>query len=746
MTISNDQILIEQFAEDLANFADIGTDPPFIHSNDNHITIRIVRKGDLSEITVHKNTKEIYEAWADEQKKYSSFAALLASERYGNLRGWASQQAKAISQELDETGSLIKVNGHLNDSIKTADVEYIDNFFSGSQRNESTQILLIDGPAGIGKTQFITSLAHKRAVTFLKTQRPLILHVQSRGKTLSFLYDLMATSLQKLRLDVTFDQAPILAKYGLITIAIDGFDELADPDGYNNAWFQVSDLIQNIRGCGRIILAGRETFIGRDRVKKDISSIRDDCDELSVLTLQPPSKSTAMSWLSQQGWDDTKLRKIEDYLEPNSLALRPFFLKTLSNSVVIDHISSNNDIIQSSGSSILSILLDAMIEREIDKFGDAIEQQLKPWERRDYLRNLMAEAARDMAESNTSAISDSTLSWLVEIALPKQIDEAALRILKARSVNIAFLTNDERRGYRKFYHEKFYEYFLSIATIDIIATQRTGRVLARNILGSSFLETFGDIVNSILPYTRIPIFFEQLFSMFRSYPPIDRTRKNLGALAIASLTVADSYNDYIISDIELDECRIVGTSSGGIIKNVVISQLDCRGANLSSVKFSNVGIFSLIADPDTILPDTFPIPQQIRDISSSETLFAPEERDTWVKRHFENPPDEDIGLIPPHLRQHDAIKLLKKACRMRTYWLRLGDDIYTNRILQDNWWLVIERLLSKNGLLKEEYRQASGTNARFIHVRQAHDILSETQEDSSIVHFFEELISEISKE
>lgn len=30
---------------------------------------------------------------------------------------------------------------------------------------------------------------------------------------------------------------------------------------------------------------------------------------------------------------------------------------------------------------------------------------------------------------------------------------------------LAFLTNDDRAGYKKFYHEKFYEYFLGRALI-----------------------------------------------------------------------------------------------------------------------------------------------------------------------------------------------------------------------------------------------------------------------------------------
>ena len=72
---------------------------------------------------------------------------------------------------------------------------------------------------------------------------------------------------------MTFDQLPVLVRHGLVTLAIDGFDELGDPNGYDLAWGQVNELVTQIRGKGTLILAGRETFIGRERVSKQITSL-----------------------------------------------------------------------------------------------------------------------------------------------------------------------------------------------------------------------------------------------------------------------------------------------------------------------------------------------------------------------------------------------------------------------------------------------------------------------------------------
>lgn len=405
-------MLADAIAADIAVFADIGTEPPTVERVGGDPVVRFVRYGEVTELLVRQNGS-IIETFEEQTLKHANFKALLASDRFGNLRDWASKQQAYIDGELDAAGSLIELRGLLNGSASGIDVNEVDGLLATTQRDDSTRVLLIDGPAGIGKTQFIIGLASIRARRYLTDRRPLILHVQSRGRTLSYLYDLIAFSLQRLRLDVTFDQVPILAKHGLITVTIDGFDELADPDGYDLAWSQVNDLIRLLRGAGSLILAGRETFIGRERILKDIASLRDGIDEVHVLTLQPPTKSAALRWLEDQGWSTEQLDGIEEFLEPSSLALRPFFLKTLSDKEVARKVA------ETSSTSILSILMDAMVDRETDKFGEAVERDLSKSERGAFLRSYVGEAARDMAENGSSSISDATLSWLVEVALPK---------------------------------------------------------------------------------------------------------------------------------------------------------------------------------------------------------------------------------------------------------------------------------------------------------------------------------------
>lgn len=737
MNIPAQRITAQEIAADLSVFADVGTDPASVEPTSNGNIVHLTRHGEPVDILVLP-TGALVERTSDSETKHTNFKALLASDRYGNLRDWASKQKAYLYQELNTAGQGINVKGLLNGGMTPLAIADVDKVLTARQESDSTRILLIDGPAGIGKTQFIMALAASRVSNYSISRRPPILHVQSRGRTLSYLYDLVAFSLQRIRLEATYDQVPVLAKHGLITLAIDGFDELADPDGYNLAWSQVSDLAALLRGNGALILAGRETFIGKDRIVSEISSVREGKDEISVLTLRPPSKGVALDWLASQGWTDDQRNAVEEYLEPTSLALRPFFLAALANSNI------TQDLSDTASTSVLAILMEAMVEREIKKFGEAVEAELSVAERRTFLRTFSSEIARDMAENSTASISDATLSWLVEAALPKAVSDPVLRILKARAQVVAFLTNDDRNGYRRFFHEKFYEYFLSTSLIEMISSQQAGKVISRANFGSSLLETFGEVVSSGTPTRQAGVFLHAAHRMLREHPPIDSTRKNLGALLFASLEIADLIDAFEVTSVDLEECRFSGTAAKATIDSVIISQLDCRGGDLTEVSINNSVIVTLIADNETRVPDDMPVPSKIQDVTlGGRTIVRPEERSEWILNHLLNPAVANTGLVPPELRQHDMFKLLFKACRLRQYWMRRGDDMYAARILDNPLWPVIESALSENNLLTVELRQASGSDARFIHVRRPEEILSEKMDNVDVVGLFKALQSHL---
>jgi hypothetical protein len=728
---------ISEYALDISVFADLGTSLPRVDKIDNKYSIALTRDGEETILRFSHTDSSVKEIIGDSVHKFSSFASLLASDRYGSIRSWIDRQKAFLLQDTPDQPA-IELSGYLNNALGQYDIGAIDDLLSAPPNGKSTRILLIDGPAGIGKTRFIEDLCKRRLTQYKKTRRPPILHVQSRGRTLSYLSDLIAYNLQRLRLDVTFDQVPILSKYGLVVVAIDGFDELADPEGYGMAWSQVSDLVSTIRGDGTLILAGRETFIGRERLLKDVSSIRLDIDDTNVYTLIPPSKTEALRFLRHSGWTSGQCSAVESLLEPNSLALRPFFLKTLADKAVSFNIEESNS------GNIITILIDALLVREVAKFGEAVELELNISERDEYIRSLMRETARDMADNTTTAISDSTLSFLVDVALPKAVTDSTNRLLKQRAQVIAFLTNDDRAGFRRFYHEKFYEYFLAVEIVESVSRGQAIKPIARNLLASSFLETFGSLLTGGIPVDSAQIFLRAAIELARSYVALDRTKRNLTGLLIACLGIADLVDQFSLDGLEADEVRFTGTAAPASLRNLVISQFDCRGGDISQLNFDNCSIFTFIGDSATLLPRSFSMPALIQDVSKDRLQISdPAAILEWVRSHYLDQIEELDDLIPAEYLNHPAVRTLQKACRMKQYWLRNGDDKYSSRILTDKYWPLIENILAESNLLTVEMRQASGRDGRFLHIRKIEEIIDKNRNDKEVARLYELLVTKI---
>ena len=210
---------VSRLCEELAVFADLGTDAPKPMRHGRRLVVNMVRGGEeirLDFLDDGAGKVVVRTPTGHRLHSHASYKALLASEAFGNLRVWADHQKTYLEETLKEVGTPIEVNGVLPSSIGRLGIKSLDDFLVSRDRDDlSVQIMLIDGPAGIGKTKFIEFLAADRARKYLTVRRPLILHVQSRGRVLTFLQDLIAFSLQRLRLAVTFDQLPILVRHGL---------------------------------------------------------------------------------------------------------------------------------------------------------------------------------------------------------------------------------------------------------------------------------------------------------------------------------------------------------------------------------------------------------------------------------------------------------------------------------------------------------------------------------------------------
>jgi len=743
-----------RLCDELAIFSDLGTDPPQTIRHGDRLIVRMTRGGDELRLEFPDGADgKVIERPPEGGRpcSHASYKALLASETFGNLRLWAEHQKTVLRATLVGAGDRIHVEGILSGTSETLDSDALDTRLLPLDDNTpSIRVMLLDGPAGIGKTKFIECLAASRASRFLATRRPLVLHVQSRGRALTFLPDLIAFSLQRLRLSVTFDQLPVLVRHGLVTLAIDGFDELGDPNGYDLGWGQVNELVKEIRGKGTLILAGRETFIGRERVWKKIASLQEP-DLLEALSLQPPDPNDAKAWLRANHWSQHDIESADAIFDRGSYALRPFFLAQLGRPGVAPTIRNR------AAGHPLAFLVEMMIEREADKFDGPLDNALSVEQRRGFVRNLLREIAREMADDQTEAIDEVLLAWLVEGAAPEDLDPESLALLKNRAAVVAFLENDDAPHYRRFAHAQLLNFFLAEVTTDAISNGEVPKFIRRNILGADFLAALNDLVldAAMSEPARVHEFFQAASRTARTYLSVDRGARNLGAMLVTVLPAMNGGADLRIEGIEADESLIQGTAPEAVIANAAINQLDVQGADLRTVTFENCGIGTLIVDETTRVPPSFPDPARIRrqggGAGDSSMLEGYEEINDWLNRHGRSQPaaqQDDAELLPNDLRDDELVMLLERACRSRAYWIpkyRDNDDQFA-RFVNSRRWPDLLGLLGGHDLVREEQLSSSGRTNTFVHIKRRTEILAADPEDTQIRDFYTSLVERIRRD
>ena len=733
----------ESLVQDLAPFCDIGSTPK-VSEKDGKQTVKLLRDGRQVSLTFDSDGGRVQATFGGGQKKYfNSLASLLASDSFANLRRWSDLQREYLKATSVAGTDLIPFQGRTHDGRLIDSVEAVDALLGGERPSDSsTEILLLDGPAGVGKTTLIEQIGLRRAESYKASGNPLVLHVKSRGRVLSNLQDLMAFSLQTLRLSITYDQIPVLVKHGLVVLAIDGFDELGDPNGYQLAWAQVNDIVTFVRGRGSIILAGRDTFIGRDRLLKDVKSLRPDVDVVNEVALDSPLPDQARAWLKKTGqWNDTSLALpvVSVLFEQGSYALRPVFLRLIREQVKAKEVKAKSE------NDLTRFLVGHMIDREATKFGDVVERVLTPEKLREFIAEFLMEVARDMADSQAESIDAVALTWIAETSLGDGYPDEVVAMIKNRVGVIAFLADDDRSGHKRFSHAQIMNFFLSSAAFRAISAGDVPKFIRRNLLGADFLKTFGELTVSeaAMHESATDAFFKEAAKFAKTHSQVDRATRNLGALLLAASPSSRPAGGTSIGGFQVDDAVIRGTVPSCLFHNMVIKQLDVRGADLSGVEFDSCSILQLISDEASRFSRTFPNVDAIL-TSSGSNLTEQDVLAAWLDAHGRRPAD-GVSAVEK-LETHPAYKLLGKACRLRQYWLRSEGDHHAARILNDQWWPMLEVVLRKHDLLREEVdRQASGRSSTFYHVRQADRLLKQDRGDAEIMSFFDDLFEMTAK-
>lgn len=704
----------EQLVRDLRLFADPATELAHKESG-GKLWVELIRDGRDQSYSIDLASGESI-ARHNRNRSYASIQSLLASEEFVNLRAMRATQRRLLASKRPDL--YIEPEGQLIYRDGTTGSLHLDEFRKvvSSAEPDRLTLLLLDGPAGIGKTSLIERLVYERADP--ASSLPPLLHVVSSGSRLTDLNKALAHATQILRSNVTFDQVPVLVRLGVLQVAIDGFDELVDPEGYKDAWSALRHFLAEVHTGGPIILSGRDTFFDQqsfeERLASRISNLR-----LMQGRLQPVSVSSAEAFLRQSGWSESDIATARDHgwFRPGSYQLRPFFLTQIGS-------QGGWAELQASHGSPQSFLVSRFVGREADIVARMVEISRESAE--EALWDFYGILVEDMATSESEYVDEAYLALACELAFQDRVSPPDLNKLAFKAGSFGLLESNGSRGLRRLPHSELQNQFLARVVVrGLRDSAAVSTFLRRGMVSAALVEAFVDVVIA-LTFEQATGVHDRLLRSISEEAFAERFVSNCAALLLATLARAD-FPRLELESVGISEAKIVGTAGDASLTDLAITHLDVRGADVRSVAFQQCQVASLTVDPTTRFGSTTPNVShalQVEESTGIRFIRDPDEILAWLKSHAIVAEEVAATSDLPLVRYFD--RLCRKFMRQHQIRNSPSDEAYP--LLRDPFWPVVREILGDR--LEEESRQAGGPRNVFYRLAKPDALLNPMSGDS----------------
>ena len=705
-------------------------------------TASFVRKGE--EIAIQRESNGAIRTLAGPgQPRYRSFKGLLVSETFANLERLASAQMHRTANLADPgTGDLkefLPVAGEIRRSNGPDEPLTFDRVCDMLERpEERLRVFVIDGSAGVGKSHLIERIARRRAeAASYKSGKPLLLHVESRGKVLTSLNDRIAGTLSSLRASFFEEELKPLIRRGMVQLAIDGFDELSDSRGCIRAWGALRDFVRDLKAKGTCVLAGRDTMLDLATVREGLGNTVGD-DDIVFLRIQNPPADQIRVWLSNhEGWCNQRevLNSLERQIENSEYLRRPFSVSRIAD--------LGPERVQSAQGEPIAELMESIIQREGEKLT-GISADISTELATRLCGEVLSEVARMMMDDQTNEIETGLVDLLLEEVFTDHANPEMINALVHRARALSLLEEvwgDSDK--RTFPHETVRSYFFAQSIFDYFPKHGATTGLHRVPLSADDFRIFNRVARR-KPMSDQGQLRENLLSKLREPGGYDYLRSNIGGLLLsfAPLEEDEFENDgLVLSHLELRDvwmADLLGTQKVSL-NGCHIHRLDVRGADLGRVLFSNTEVFELLADPfvkfGTSVPDVRSI--IVYEHCKESRLF--EGVSDWIARRTpmsgrnDTDPDERWWLLEKFAR-----------VSMRQYAIRsIKDqmDPASGKIIASSMWPELRTLLERYDRLEVDTTlPASEPKSEWFHLVAGEEFLTPGQaSQESTRHILEEL-------
>lgn len=360
--------------------------------------------------------------------------------------------------------------------------------FLSEQALGTTRLVQLMAGAGQGKTVLLEHLSKETASAYQPDPypAPFLLTVDLLGRYVGTVDDAIAGSLNNTYMfpGLTQRDVALCVRRRWLILALDGFDELVARVGSRDAFLRITELLDQLKSAGTVILSARESFFQLYQISAAIRSY-----------LQPRlgSYTTAavrlLPWTEEQGRNvftslgstspETDLQNLLDaFGHDESIVLQPFFLTRLASLWMRgERFSEASSVTDPRWRT--QYIIETFIERESKTKW--INRDGQPLLSREGHTTLLAGIAEEMWRSGAYRLSDEELRIATQMTLAGS--ELPALILEAISERVpthaALMAKD--RGYT-FLHDRFFHYYLATRLSESLAANN--EVSTRAILGT----------------------------------------------------------------------------------------------------------------------------------------------------------------------------------------------------------------------------------------------------------------------
>jgi hypothetical protein len=480
-----------------------------------------------------------------------------------------------------------------------------------------TKLIFLTADAGHGKTALLRRLTRQFATQYREGKSDsLLFHIDTQGRSFVRLEEAIARDLGQLRIFGLFYPGVIrLVRHGLLTLAIDGFDELLAEIGVNEAYSGLGSLLRQLKGDGMLIASARSAYFEVENYAaqtKLLTASPDTHVSVSQMRLDRWQRPQTVDFFRQYR-DESGLRieepealydHLAQSLTPEHPVLhRPFLVQRLA-MLLAPNIALADELAADIGQPSLRVVpqvIQALLKREVEeKWRDPTGQ---PYLTVAQHVILLCAIADEMWSQGKNSLSVETVQLVAEAVVDDLKVPTATRVQIIQRVNAHALLPISN-GELSFDHEEFLNVFLA-TQLSILLKKKERFSLQRFCEVHPIPDTICSWAVHLEPWDlgEARSLIKWLSGICKDEVRSSYLRQNIGKLSgVISRVIPGGTSNLTFSWMFFDgNCWKCAELSECVFQHCMFLNADLSGTKYSHCRFEECQIDGLIIDDETLL-------------------------------------------------------------------------------------------------------------------------------------------------